>query len=290
MEVKSYRTGVIVVFAVVAFISYLHSSFADIITLKEGGETQGQEIKGQIIEDEETDEGVKIRIREGQVIFIKKEVIAKIEKKEITDDLVLTKDGVEDQWGTLIPPLPFEMLTLSQFTEQGGHFYSLAQKYEAKARGERKPELRQAGLMAAVVYYTAASNSPEEEIRKSGRSGVERCSAQLFNTRKEDIAIPFGPSMTEHIRFFVQKLNDEKEKGKYADIYFAVGQDYDTKANVKELPAEERLKNLQIAMNCYQIAFDYSPGEETRIKASEALLKTQQKIQDVYQSLEKTPH
>lgn len=277
-EMKSYRRVFVVVFALAIAISYLHPSFADIITLKEGGETQGQQIKGQILE--ETDEGVKIRMRSG-ITFLKKEIIASIEKKEITDALVMTKSGVEDQWGSYLPPSPFEMLMLSQFIDGCKAYYPLAENSEAKAKTESKPELRQARMMTALIYYMIASNSTDEKIKKESQSGAARCSAQLFNPSKEKIVIPFGPTMVENIRYFIDNLDNEKEKAKYGTIYFELGQDYEAKLIVKELSSEERFRNIQIAMNCYYIARDYSSGEKTKLLANKALSELQSKREEV---------
>lgn len=278
-EVKFYRIGVIVVFALAISISYLHPSVADIITLKAGGE-----MRGKIIED--TGEGIKLKIKFGEIL-IKREDIKDVKRGEITDDLILTKDGVKDGWGVFMPPFPYEInmlfLNFESFSTEGKDIYSdrcysLAEGYEAKAKSEPNPELRQAGLMSALIYYRIAVFNSKKSIKNSSQSAIERCSAQLFSLRKNEIAIPFGPSMNEHINLFIEKLADAKEKEKYANIYLELGRDYEAKSKTMTSP-EERLKDLQIAMNCYQIVMVYSSGEETKIKIDKALSGIQQKIQ-----------
>ena len=277
-EIKSHRRAVVVVFALAISISYLHPSFADTIILSDGSE-----FKGVIIEN--LKERITLKVKNGVKTF-NKEDIQSIREEKIPVDLTLTKDGVEDEWGSSVPPRAFNVnlaleiaANLGPESKNGYYksYLSMAEEYEERAKSKSIPELRQAGLMTALIYYRIASNSPEEKIRKPSQSGAERCYTQLFNPRKEEIAIPFGSSMNEHINLFMGKLNGEKEKEKYANIYLKLGQDYEAKLSVKGLSSEERFRNIQIAANCYYIARDYSSAEKTKLVADKALSELQSK-------------
>ena len=249
----------VVVIGVTMLISTNYSilSFADTIMLKDGSE-----IKGIIIKD--TSDEVKLKIKFG-MLSLKKDDIETIKKEEITDDLILTEEGVKDQWGFFVPPLPHEIdMLLSGFMGNGELYFSFAKEYELKAKNESSiPELRQAGLMTALTYYKVASKSSDEAIKKSSLSGIKRCSAQLFDAAKGKIIIPHGTSMTEYISHFIEKLDSEAKKKAYTDMYLEMGQDYEAKA-AKDSLAEKQLKNIRIAMSCYLIVMTHSPDEESK--------------------------
>lgn len=252
-----YKKIVFITIILFVAINCSYLSFADTIILKDGSE-----IKGIIIKD--TSDEVKLKIKFG-TISLKRDDIETIKKEEMTDDLILTEEGVKDQWGLYVPSLPHEIeMLLSGSVGNGEPYFSFAKEYELKAKNESSiPELRQAGLMTALTYYKVASKSSNEAIKKSSLSGIKRCSAQLFDVAKGKIVIPHGTSMTEHIGRFIEELDSEAKKKAYTDIYLEMGQDYEAEA-AKDSLAEKQLKNIRIAMSCYLIVMTHSPDEESK--------------------------
>lgn len=278
--IKLHKKIILICIALLVSINCPYSSFADTIILNDGSE-----IRGLIIENLE--EKITLRIKYG-MRTIKKENIQSIKEEKIPVDLALTEDGVEDQWGLPIPPYPLDIeMVLSAVTnlesesknEYYENFLSLAEEYEERAKSKSILELRQVGLMTALVYYRIGSNSPNKSIKETSQKGLKRCSGQLFNPNKGKIAIPYGTSMAEHINRFIGKLDTKAEKKAYTDIYFEMGQDYETKA---ETSSEKQLKNIRIAMNCYQIVMTYSPDEESKFLARRNYQRCSKELRDIH--------
>ncbi len=263
-----YKKIVFIGIALLTFISCSYLSFADTVILK-----NGIKLKGQIIE--ETVDEIKLKLK-FDVTLIKKEDIKSIKREEITEDLIFTKDGIKDQWGFFIPPrsIDVRMMTFYAIHKQ---YLSMAEEYERKTKMESIPELQQARLMTALVYYRHASKS--SSIKESSQLGIERCSAVLFNPVKDEIAIPYAV-MTEHIEHFISELNGAKKK-RYTDIYFEMGKDYEAKAD-KNKSSNKQLKDMGIAINCYRIVMTYSPNEESKLLAHENYQRCSKKSRDIY--------
>lgn len=245
--------------------------FADVILLKSGGIMQGEVLS-------ETDKSIEFKNPSGAVEKIKKELIASIVKREEKLPLI-PEEAYLDKLKSISPTDAKAHYELGLFCLENSLLdYALKEFNQAK-----NIDTEYEDIVLKHIKYIASVKEKAEKMMGVDKEVKEEDTPPLTLTRitkelkKGDLPIPYSHKDTELIIKAINSYNNKLKK-EYAQRYIELGS-YLEKAPIRK-PQAENNKKPDIALFCYEIAYNVAQDSQTNALAQQKIISFKKYLEE----------